>query len=57
MSRRVARRLADRERYDSASRFEEQAFESMHQAEQLERILDEVGAAPDAEDADAVDAT
>jgi two-component system chemotaxis response regulator CheB len=48
MSRRVARRLTDRERHDSAARFEAQAVESMRQAEVLKRVLDEVEATPDA---------
>ena len=57
MSRRVARRLADRERHESADRFERQAREAMTQAEQLKRLLDELEAPPDIEETRAVEAT
>jgi two-component system chemotaxis response regulator CheB len=49
LSRRVARRLADRGRADPAARFQRQADASARQAEQLKRILDVIEAAPDAE--------
>jgi two-component system chemotaxis response regulator CheB len=57
MSRRVARRLADRERHGSSQRFERQAVESMHQAAQLKRVLDALEAPPDIEDARAASAS
>jgi len=45
MSRRVARRLADRGRLESAERFERQAEVSTAQAAELKRVLDEFDAA------------
>jgi two-component system chemotaxis response regulator CheB len=48
MSRRVARRLADRGRLESADRFERQAEHSARQAEDLKRVLDALEPAPDA---------
>ena len=48
MSRRVARRLAERGRSESAGRFERQAEISTKQAADLRRILHELEPAPDA---------
>jgi two-component system chemotaxis response regulator CheB len=47
MSRRVARRLAERGRRESAQRFERQATVAASQAEQLKVILDQLEAPPD----------
>jgi two-component system chemotaxis response regulator CheB len=47
MSRRVARRLADRGRLESAGRFERQAEQSARQAAELKQILDALEPAPD----------
>jgi two-component system chemotaxis response regulator CheB len=47
MSRRVARRLEDRGRTESARRFERQAQNSAHQATELKALLDSLEAAPD----------
>ena len=55
MSRRVARRLAERDRPESSERFERQAEETTRQAEQLKRILDDLTAPPDPEDAGSPD--
>jgi len=51
MSRRVSRRLSDHGRRRSAATFERQAVETARQADGLKRLLDELEAAPDAEDA------
>jgi two-component system chemotaxis response regulator CheB len=51
MSRRVARRLGERGRRESASRFERQADESARHAQELKAVLDGVEAALDAGDA------
>jgi len=56
LSQRVARRLAEHGRRDSADQFERQALETTRQAEGLKRLLDDLDAAPDAEDADTADA-
>ncbi len=50
MSRRVARRLAERGREESAGRFERQAEISARQAEQLKDLLDSLEPAPDVAD-------
>ena len=49
MSRRIARRLADRGSTESAERFHRQAAEAVRQAEGLKRILGGIDAAPAAE--------
>jgi two-component system chemotaxis response regulator CheB len=49
MSRRLARRLEERGRGESAGRFERQADAAARQAEQLKTILDAVSATGDAE--------
>jgi two-component system, chemotaxis family, protein-glutamate methylesterase/glutaminase len=48
MSRRVARRLAERGRGESAERFTRQADGSARQAAELKAVLDQLEAAPDA---------
>jgi two-component system chemotaxis response regulator CheB len=50
MSRRVARRLAERGRVQSAGRFERQAEISARQAERLKELLDALEPAPDLAD-------
>ncbi len=57
MSRRIARRLADRGSTESAERFHRQAAEAVRQAEGLKRILGGIDAAPAAEAAEAADAS
>jgi two-component system chemotaxis response regulator CheB len=52
LSQRMARRLADHGRRDSAADFERKALETTRQAEGLKRLLHDLEAAPDAEDAD-----
>jgi two-component system chemotaxis response regulator CheB len=49
LSRRLARRLSDRGRAESAARFERQAEASAAQADELKRLLDMIEAAPDTE--------
>jgi two-component system chemotaxis response regulator CheB len=49
LSRRVARRLADGGRAESAARFERQAEASAVQAHELKQLLDVIEAAPDSE--------
>jgi len=54
MSRRVARRLQERGREESARRFERQADVSARQANQMKELLDTLAPAPDPEDAQAL---
>ena len=49
MSRRVARRLTERDRSESAARFERQAAEAVRNADDLKTILDGLQAPPDPE--------
>jgi len=55
MSQRVSRRLAEHGRHESADEFERQALETTRHAGALKRLLDDLEAAPDAEDAEVAD--